>query len=233
MRPEDVVIPEDALSESFLAATGPGGQNVNKVASKIDLRVDLDAIEGLSDRARGRLHTLTVNRLDADGRLVVTSQESRDQSRNLEIAREKVRRLLAGVRGLRASGPVDGHDPVPGLPARSPPAGSPARLPEVRPARPAARGHRMVRALLTPPAGQAAAPRLPRLRRTAAPRRTGPVLALLAAPPGPPVRPGLEPGRPVAAAAGLAGRFHRPSRGPARPRPRLHHDHRAGPAAGR
>src|SRR5256885_11060954 len=56
------------------------------------LRVDLDAIEGLSDRARGRLHTLTVNRLDADGRLVVTSQESRDQSRNLEIAREKVDR---------------------------------------------------------------------------------------------------------------------------------------------
>ena len=91
----------------------------------------------------------------------------------------------------------------------------------------------MVRALLTAPPGQAAAPHLQRLRRTAVARRSGPVLALLAASPGPPVRPGLEPRRPAAAPAGLAGRFHRPSRGPARPRPRLHHDHRAGPAAGR
>ena len=103
----------------------------------------------------------------------------------------------------------------------------------MRPARPAARGHRVVRALLAPPPGQAAAPRLRRLRRTAAPCRAGPVLTLLAASPGPPVRPGLESRRPAAEPAGLAGRLHRPSCCPARPRPCLHHDHRAGPAAGR
>jgi len=94
---ETVRVPGRALTMRAVRSSGPGGQNVNKVASKIDLRVDLDAIEGLSGRARARLHTLTVNRLDADGRLVITSQESRDQSRNLEIAREKVRRLLAAA----------------------------------------------------------------------------------------------------------------------------------------
>ena len=94
---ETVRVPGRALTMRAVRSSGPGGQNVNKVASKIDLRVDLDAIEGLSDRARARLHALAVNRLDADGRLVVTSQESRDQARNLEIAREKVRRLVTAA----------------------------------------------------------------------------------------------------------------------------------------
>ncbi|OLC01386.1 MAG: hypothetical protein AUH30_00065 [Candidatus Rokubacteria bacterium 13_1_40CM_68_15] len=94
---ETVRVPGHALTMRAVRSSGPGGQNVNKVASKVDLRVDLDAIEGLSDRARARLHALAVNRLDADGRLVVTSQESREQARNLEIAREKVRRLLTAA----------------------------------------------------------------------------------------------------------------------------------------
>jgi len=94
---ETVRVPGRALTMRAVRSSGPGGQNVNKVASKIDLRVDLEAIEGLSDRARARVHALALNRLDADGRLVVTSQESRDQSRNLPIAREKVRRLVASA----------------------------------------------------------------------------------------------------------------------------------------
>ncbi|PYN99275.1 MAG: aminoacyl-tRNA hydrolase [Candidatus Rokuibacteriota bacterium] len=94
---ETVRVPARALTMRAVRSSGPGGQNVNKVASKIDLRVDLDAIEGLSDRAQARLRSLALNRLDAEGRLVVTSQESRDQNRNLEIAREKVRRLVAAA----------------------------------------------------------------------------------------------------------------------------------------
>jgi ribosome-associated protein len=78
-------------------ASGPGGQNVNKVATKIDLRVNLDAVEGLSDAARARLEAIARHRLDAVGRLVITSQASRNQARNLEDAREKVRRLVAAA----------------------------------------------------------------------------------------------------------------------------------------
>jgi ribosome-associated protein len=70
---------------------------VNKVATKVELRVDLVAIEGLGDRARGRLRDLVANRLDADGHLVVTSQLTRTQSRNLEDARAKVREVIAAA----------------------------------------------------------------------------------------------------------------------------------------
>jgi ribosome-associated protein len=94
----DVVrVPASALSVRAVRASGPGGQNVNKVATKIDLRVDLAAIEGLPPGARDRLHALARHRLDADGRLVVTSQATRNQARNLEDARDKVRALIAAA----------------------------------------------------------------------------------------------------------------------------------------
>ena len=94
---ESVRVPATALTMRAVRASGPGGQNVNKVASKVDLRVDLDAIEGLSDPARDRLRTLAGHRLDADGRLQITSQATRDQSRNLEDARDKVRVLVTAA----------------------------------------------------------------------------------------------------------------------------------------
>jgi ribosome-associated protein len=94
---ETVRVPAAALSVRAVRASGPGGQNVNKVATKIDLRVDLDAIEGLPDAARTRLEALARHRLDAEGRLVVTSQATRNQARNLEDARDKVRALIAAA----------------------------------------------------------------------------------------------------------------------------------------
>ena len=94
---DTVRVPAAGLTVRAVRASGPGGQNVNKVATKIDLRVDLDGIEGLSPAARSRLDALARHRLDAAGRLVVTSQATRNQGRNLEDAREKVRALVASA----------------------------------------------------------------------------------------------------------------------------------------
>ena len=90
------MIPEDAIDFRAVRSSGPGGQNVNKVASKVELRVDLARILGLGEAAHGEAHgplRLAARRRWA--RLVVTSQKTRDQSRNLEDAREKLRALVA------------------------------------------------------------------------------------------------------------------------------------------
>ena len=90
-----VVVPGEALYMKAVRSSGPGGQNVNKVSSKVQLWVDLGAIQGLTPEALERLRVLAVNKLDADGRLLVMCQTSRDQPKNLDEAREKVRELVA------------------------------------------------------------------------------------------------------------------------------------------
>jgi ribosome-associated protein len=87
-----VVVPADALSMRAVRSGGPGGQNVNKVASKVELRVEIERVEGLDEAALRRLRDAAP--LDADGQLLVTSQLTRDQHANLEDARDKVRLLI-------------------------------------------------------------------------------------------------------------------------------------------
>jgi ribosome-associated protein len=98
-----ILVPEGAIEWRAVRSSGPGGQNVNKVASKVELRVGLDAVTGLTTPARARLAALAAGRVDADGRLLVTSQRTRDQLRNLEDAREKVKKLVE--RALKAPRP--------------------------------------------------------------------------------------------------------------------------------
>jgi ribosome-associated protein len=88
-----VSVPSQALEVDFVRSSGPGGQNVNKVSSKVELRVDLAAVLGLTEAARQRLGALA-RRRDRQGRWILTSQKTRDQSRNLQDAVAKVRALV-------------------------------------------------------------------------------------------------------------------------------------------
>jgi ribosome-associated protein len=89
-----LTIPGAELSWTSVRASGPGGQNVNKVASKVELRFDAARSAVLPEPVRARLAALAASRLDAEGRIVVTSQLTRDRSRNLADARTKLADLI-------------------------------------------------------------------------------------------------------------------------------------------
>src|SRR3569832_1040367 len=89
-----IVIPERELSESFVLSSGAGGQNVNKVASAVQLRFDALHSPSLPDDVRVRLMQIAGHRLTKDGTIIVMARESRDQVRNREIARERLAELV-------------------------------------------------------------------------------------------------------------------------------------------
>ena len=94
MKPEDIQIPEDALSEKFLAATGPGGQNVNKVATACQLRADVFKL-GLSPDAYDRLKVIAGSRMTSGGELVITARRFRTQEANREDARQRHAEMIS------------------------------------------------------------------------------------------------------------------------------------------
>ena len=101
MKPDDLVIPEDALSERFLAATGPGGQNVNKVATACQLRVDVFKL-GLSPHAYERLKTIAGSKMTTGGELIITARRYRTQEANREDARGRLAEMIAEAHLVQA-----------------------------------------------------------------------------------------------------------------------------------
>lgn len=90
-----IQIPDAELQEQFIRASGPGGQNVNKVSSAVELRFDARSSHSLPDDVRSRLMRLAGSRATKEGVIVIRAERFRTQERNRADARDRLARLIA------------------------------------------------------------------------------------------------------------------------------------------
>ncbi len=93
----EIALDDDEIDESFIRASGPGGQNVNKVSSAVQIRFDVRRSRNLPDAVAVRLMKLAGSRMTQDGVLVLTAQRFREQERNRADARARLVALIAAA----------------------------------------------------------------------------------------------------------------------------------------
>ncbi len=105
-----VVIPDSDLSFAFVRASGPGGQNVNKVSSAVQLRFDFAGTQALSDAVKARLRALAGRRVTDDGAILIIARNQRSQEHNRREALERladlIRRALVAPKARKPTKPT-------------------------------------------------------------------------------------------------------------------------------